>query len=95
MKKIFLLSILLIVFMTGCGVSEGSKNYYESTNNTLHKIPDNENLYYDINTNIVYIIFNEEQNAGYASVGYGYMSPYYASNGKPYKYIDGKMEEIR
>lgn len=92
MKKIFLLSLLLVVFMTGCNNSKGIKNYEETTNNILCQIPGDDYLYYDKNTNIVYIIFNEN-GTGYSS--YGYMSPYYASNGKPYKYIDGKMEEIR
>ena len=36
-------------------------------------------LYYDSTTRIVYLMF-------YKTGGYGYMSPYYAPNGLPYKY---------
>lgn len=41
-----------------------------------------QDLYYDTNTKIVYILFNE----GAGNAGYGYMSPYYAPNGMPYVY---------
>ena len=51
-----------------------------------------QDLYYDTNTKIVYILFNEC--AGY--FGYGYMSPYYAPNGMPYVYNvqTNSLEEI-
>ena len=41
-----------------------------------------QDLYYDTNTKIVYILFNEC--TGYSRRGY--MSPYYAPNGMPYTY---------
>ena len=84
MKKIFilLLSLMLIFSFAGCGptVVEGSKNYENHT--SLISIPSQENLYYDFNTKIVYIIFNELS----GNLGYGYMSAYYAPNGLPYIY---------
>ena len=47
-----------------------------------------QDLYYDTNTKIVYILFNEWAN--------GYMSPYYAPNGRPYVYNveTNSIEEI-
>ena len=47
-----------------------------------------QDLYYDTNTKIVYILFNEWAN--------GYMSPYYAPNGMPYVYNveTNSLEEI-
>lgn len=84
MKKVIaLILIVLIVFgMTACGTIPGQKNYAEHTNNRLVQTFIDENLYYDPNTKIVYIIFHEA--IGYR--GYGYMSPYYADNGLPYVY---------
>ena len=91
MKKIFGICLLLlaIVVMTGC-VDEGWKKYEEHTGYLFEKIKGTECLYYDVNTQIVYVIFNEVAH----SSGYGYMSVYYASNGLPYKYVDGELKEI-
>lgn len=90
MKKIkrnLVILILTIAFVcTGCTV-EGSESYERHTNLKETGI---ENLYYDLNTKIVYILFNEY--AGNA--GYGYMSPYYAGNGKPYIWENG-LKEIK
>lgn len=82
MRKIFVLltSLMIIFILIGCEVSEGQKNYEKHS--SLTSIPNQENLYYDFNTKIVYIIFNE----GLGNRGYGYMSPYYAPNGFPYVY---------
>lgn len=82
MKKIFtlLISLMIIFSLAGCVVEKGRTNYENHT--SLISIPSQENLYYDFNTKIVYIIFSERD--GYA--GYGYMSPYYAQNGLPYMY---------
>ena len=92
MKKI--ISIILVICMLFClsGCVAGSKNYSKNTHNRLLKVPSQHDLYYDINTKIVYIIFNECS----GSVGYGYMSPYYADNGFPYRYnaVSGALEEI-
>ena len=73
MKKIITLMITLVLCasLCACGTKTG-----------LIAITGQSNLYYDSNTKIVYFIFNE-----YLSYqGYGYMSPYYASNGLPYRY---------
>lgn len=84
MKKIIaiLLALLLCVSLIACGTSEGSKNYTARTG--FVEIVGKKNLYYDPDTKIVYIIFNETPNGGYQ--GYGYMSPYLAPNGLPYLY---------
>lgn len=84
MKKfiiIILITICLMLCLVGCTV-EGSKNYTDRTNGRLIPVPTQQDLYYDTNTNIVYIIFNEYS----GECGYGYMSPYYADNGMPYIY---------
>lgn len=83
MKKIIiaLLALLLCVSLAACGTYEGSKNYPGRTG--FVEIIGKRNLYYDPDTKIVYIIFNESS-SGYH--GYGYMSPYYAPNGLPYLY---------
>lgn len=91
-KVIVLILIFLIIFsMTACA-STGSKNYTNNTSGRFMEIPTQTDLYYDIQTKIVYVIFNEC--GGY--MGYGYMSPYYADNGRPYKYNVEKncLEEI-
>ena len=86
-KKVLAILILIITFVcTGCAL-EGSKDYEKHANLKETGI---ENLYYDPHTKIVYILFNEF--AGEA--GYGYMSPYYAGNGKPYIWENG-LEEIQ
>lgn len=83
MKKIIaiLLAFLLCVNLAACGTYEGSKDYPSRTG--FVEIAGKRNLYYDPDTKIVYIIFNESS-GGYH--GYGYMSPYYAPNGLPYLY---------
>ena len=77
-KKILAVALVLALCfgMTGCGVTEGSKNY--DNHSKLISIEGENDLYYYSTTHIVYIIFNEC--AGNA--GYGYMSPYYSENGK-------------
>lgn len=83
MKKIIaaLLTMFLCVSLVACAPTEGQKNYSEHTG--MINVVGRKNLYYDPDTKIVYIIFNEST-GGYH--GYGYMSPYYASNGLPYLY---------
>lgn len=83
--------LLICLNMTGCD-SEASKNYSKTTHNRLLPIETETDLYYDKNTKIVYMIFNEKD--GYR--GYGYMSPYYSENGKLYRYnTEAKvLEEI-
>ena len=89
---VLILTIALVLCLSGCGGTfEGSKDYTKRTNGRLQPTM-MQDLYYDTNTKIVYILFNEY--AG--SSGYGYMSPYYAPNGLPYVYnIQNKnLEEI-
>lgn len=74
---IILVALLIIAWMT----PHKGNNSYITTGNFI-EVPGRDNLYYDPQEKIVYIIFNEF--LGY--YGYGYMSPYYASNGLPYKY---------
>ena len=93
MKKFItiLIAICLMFCLAGCTV-EGSKNYADRTNGRLIPVPTHQDLYYDTNTNIVYIVFNEYS----GKCGYGYMSPYYADNGMPYIYnkTTQTLEEI-
>lgn len=86
MKKQFKTVICLVALtisllcLAGC-VSTGSKDYIKNTNGRLRPTA-MQDLYYDTNTKIVYILFNEC--TGYSR--HGYMSPYYAPNGMPYTY---------
>jgi hypothetical protein len=81
MKKQFKTIICLVALtisllcLAGCA-STGSKDYIKDTNGRLRPTA-MQDLYYDTNTKIVYILFNECT---------GYMSPYYAPNGMPYTY---------
>lgn len=83
MKKIITIfvAIFLCVSIVACAPSEGPKNYSEHTG--MVNVVGRKSLYYDPDTKIVYIIFNEATNT---YQGYGYMSPYYAPNGLPYLY---------
>lgn len=87
-----ILTVFLVLCLSGCSATfVGSKNYTKRTNDRLQPTM-MQDLYYDTNTKIVYILFNEC--AGYS--GYGYMSPYYAPNGMPYVYNveTNSIEEI-
>ena len=76
-KKILavVLGLTLCFGMTGCGTSEGNKNY--DSHSKLISIEGENDLYYYSTTHIVYIVFNEFE----YQAGYGYMSPYYSENG--------------
>lgn len=86
MKKQFKTIIGLVALtisllcLAGCA-STGPKDYIKDTNGRLRPTA-MQDLYYDTNTKIVYILFNEC--TGYSRRGY--MSPYYAPNGMPYTY---------
>ena len=89
---ILMLTVFLVFCLAGCGGTfAGSKGYTERTNGRLQPTM-MQDLYYDTNTKIVYILFNE----GAGNAGYGYMSPYYAPNGMPYVYNveTNSLEEI-
>ena len=85
---IAIIAIILIIVLIK---NQGPTNAYAAPQNFI-EITNEEcnNLYYDTNTQIVYIIFTNY--GGYQ--GYGFMSPYYAPNGLPYKYVDNKLVEI-
>lgn len=95
MKKqvsVLMLTLILLIALVGC-TYKGSKSYTNRTNGRL--IPTiMSDLYYDPNTKIVYILFNE--NSLNIEAGYGYMSAYYAPNGLPYIYNaqTNELEEI-
>lgn len=78
---VLILTVFLVFCLVGCGAYTGAKSYATSTSGRLQPTM-TKYLYYDTNTKIVYILFNEC--SGYS--GYGYMSPYYAPNGMPYTY---------
>ena len=87
-----MITVVIVLFLSGCsGTFEGSKDYTKRTGGKLQPTM-MQDLYYDTNTKIVYILFNE--GAGFS--GYGYMSPYYAPNGMPYVYNEetNSLEEI-
>jgi len=98
MRKRLLLTLLIpILLFTGCRTGTIKKeNHCEKATKNLFKQIENDNfLYYDTKTKVVYIVFRETKNGGQRiGTGYGYMSPYYAPNGKPYRYIDGELKEI-
>lgn len=71
---------MYVIFKTTNTVSEGKKDYISQTG--FLPVEGREGLYYDPIEKIVYIMFSEMS----AAQGYGYMSPYYADNGLPYKY---------
>ena len=77
-KKIIaiVLGLALCLGMTGCGTSEGNKNY--DSHSKLVSIEGENDLYYYSTTHVIYIVFNEAE----YPTGYGYMSPYYSENGK-------------
>lgn len=93
MKKKFVVLFLVAIItvsLVGCTV-EDCKDYTNRTSGRLIQTTMSD-LYYDANTKIVYIMFNDC--AEYC--GYGYMSAYYAPNGFPYMYNPqtNELEEI-
>lgn len=92
MKKSFktivialVLTIAVCLSLAACTVADPATSVTPAP--TLYygrfaEVPHEEDLYYDPETQIVYYI--RQKGAGYAR--YGYMSPYYAPNGLPYKY---------
>lgn len=93
MKKKFIVLFLvaiITVFSVGCTYEHPNDHTNITTSRLIQTTM--SDLYYDANTKIVYIMFNER--TGYS--GYGYMSPYYAPNGFPYMYNPqtNELEEI-
>lgn len=85
-----ILTVVLVFCLAGCTYA-GSKDYTTRANGRLQPTM-MQDLYYDTNTKIVYVLFNEWSGQS----GYGYMSPYYAPNGMPYVYNiqTNSLEEI-
>ena len=84
-NKGWIVVLVVLIILSACYIVtnipfEGEHDYAEHAG--LLPVKDSEVLYYDPIESTVYIIFNEY--TGYK--GYGYMSPYYASNGLPYLY---------
>lgn len=86
-----ILLFLMCISLSGCSPTE--VNITEITNSRLLPIETETDLYYDKDTKIVYIIFNER--IGYN--GFGYMSPYYADNGQVYRYdtVNKELQTIQ
>lgn len=89
MKKVASIVVILLICMIliACLVASILENVEESKqtlNFEFEQVVGKDNLYFDPNTGIVYIIFSKHSWSGYR--GYGYMSPYYAPNGKPFLY---------
>ena len=90
-----LLTAILLFTACGDGITSGEDYYAELTGNHFKQVKDSEILYYDTETRIVYLIFQEVEHEGTRlAAGFGYMSPYYAPNGRPYRYIDGELREV-
>lgn len=86
-----ILLFLMCISISGCSLTE--VNITEITNSRLLPIETENDLYYDKDTKIVYIIFEEQ--IGYA--GFGYMSPYYSDNGQVYRYdtVNKELQTIQ
>lgn len=67
MKKFFALLITVILCIGLCACTQEEINF--RSNAGLTEIPNRDNLYYDANTKIVYIVYREKN--GYE--GYGLM----------------------
>lgn len=93
-KKFIAATMLGIIIFTcsGCSViNVGEESGFVFGNQRLVQIQGEDDLFFDTNTKIVYIAYHEYN----FNQGYGYMSAYIAPNGLPYKYVDGKLKEIK
>ena len=80
MKKFLMLIAVFILCISLCSCTQEEINF--KTNAGFIAITGEDNLFYDGDTKIVYIVYRERAGNG----GYGFMSPYYAPNGLPYRY---------
>lgn len=90
MKKLLLLIVIMVMLVGLFACSTESVRNSES-NVRLLAVPGMSNLYYDSQTKVVYLALKEDY-GGYR--GYGYMSPYYATNGFPYLYDPFNQELV-
>lgn len=89
MKKFLIIIFATALFVCVAGCTYKNNNNYKLTAN-LESVSGRDDLYYDIKTKVVYIIF--DRHGGHR--GYGYMSAYYAPNGLPYLYDANNHELI-
>lgn len=94
MKKYAMIIILSlsIINLVGCNSKKSIEKNTIDVPNFIYICDFEKNYiytysyYYDENTNIVYIVYKD--------ANYDYMYPYIASNGLPYKFVDGEFVEI-
>lgn len=81
MKKLMslILAVIMVFALTSCW---GESTTASVSSSPFIKIDNYDNLYYDPVEKTVYVMYSYF--SGYQ--GYGFMSPYYANNGLPYKY---------
>ena len=99
-NKIWPIITAFAVFLTVATLNNIQKNKTADNTNAetaaerFSPILDTTFLVYDVETKIVYIMISEDDISGNGSESKSCMSPYYAPNGKPYRYIDGELKEI-
>lgn len=88
MKKfICCLLLVLCLCLNGCGTEYG----FHADDVGFDECGDYDGLYYNINTKIIYYIFNDGD--GYK--GFGYMAPYISEHGYFCKWDDNQIIEIK
>ena len=102
MKKrlilLILCAILSICLLSACDEEEYTVDSLLTNTYTPDSIPgferisDEDLLFYDMKTEVVYYVFLNSRN-GYK--GYGFMAPYISENGNYCRYIDDKIVEIQ
>lgn len=93
-KSVIIIASICTALLVIClimGIKDSQTDINKADNDFSNFAQIEENLFYDIDTQIVYFICNKEHD----QKGYGYITPYYASNGLPYLYIDGELTEIK
>ena len=86
---LLVVSLLLICILTACSPLDEDK-ISKGVNTNFSKIEGRDLLYYDLNTKVVYYLF--QTFSGYQ--GYGYLAPYIDENGSYCRYLDGKIVGI-
>lgn len=89
-KKIilFALTMLFVFLLSGCSSNEEIDQRSKDDGNNIESITLSEfDLVYDKHTQIVYI-------NNCTANGYHVYTPYLSENGRPYRYINGKLVEV-
>lgn len=96
MKKISLLLVIAIIFLTGCAEGEYVENQTTPTIESVQIGYSDFDLAIDKKTNIVYIKNHVETYTEKSSWGHDYYiyTPYYSENGKLCKFNGEKIVEI-